>query len=171
MAEKLFWLGHNRRWNLFSIHVDRCAAGVVSKKGRPIKKRWRFVTSSETQAAELAKFKCKHKRGSHDQAQGSNTKGTESYPMTLCLAMFAGLFVSAKYVPAMSVRPATKSVAHRSATLETGFVPSPMMRSQIFTMKRQHKRKKYKMFFNELPQLASLFATVPPSCHKDVISR
>ena len=126
---------------MFSVSTSMGVRQVISKRGRPIKKPWRFVTSSETQATELAKFKCKHKRGSHDQAQGNETKDTERYPMALCLAMLAGLFMSAQYVPAMSVRPSRPSVAHRSATLETGFVPSPLMWSEIFAMKRKYKRK------------------------------
>ena len=95
------------------------------------------------------KFKCSHKRGSHDQAHGQNTKGTETYPLALCIAMLAGLFMSAKYTPAMSVRPVRPSVAHRSATLETGFVPSPLMWSEIFAMKRKYKRKLYKKMFKK----------------------
>ena len=85
------------------------------------------MTSSETQAKELSEFKCTHRRGSHAQAQGNNTKGTESYPLSLCAAMLAGLFMSVQYVPAMSVRPTKQSVAHRSVAIETGFVPSPLM--------------------------------------------
>ena len=142
------------RWNLFSVRVDGCSAGVVSKKGRPIKKSWRLVTSSETQATELAKFKCKHKRGSHDQAQGNETKGTERYPIALCLAMLAGLFMSAQYVPAMSVRPSRPSVAHHSATLATGFVPSPLMWSEIFAIKRKYKPKLYKKVLKKSPAAA-----------------
>ena len=64
--------------------------------------------------------------------------------------MLAGLFMSAKYTPAMSVRPVRPSVAHRSATLETGFVPSPLMWSEIFAMKRKYKRKLYKKIFKKI---------------------
>ena len=69
--------------------------------------------------------------------------------MLLCIAMLAGLFMSSEYAPAMSVRPVRPSAEHRSATLETGFVPSPLMWSEIFAMKRKYKRKLYKKMFKK----------------------
>ena len=63
--------------------------------------------------------------------------------------MLTRLFMSAQYVPAMRVRPCKQSVAHRSATLETGFVPSPLMWSEVFAMKGKYKRMLYKKFLKK----------------------
>ena len=62
--------------------------------------------------------------------------------------------MSAQYVPAMSVRPSRPSVAHSSATLETGFLSSPLMWSEIFAMKRKYKRKLYKDILKKRPAAA-----------------
>ena len=48
------------RWNLYSVAVDGCACGLTSRSGRPIKKPWRFITSSKRQAVSLEKLKCPH---------------------------------------------------------------------------------------------------------------
>eukprot|EP00973_Karenia_brevis_P025834 3564820-Karenia_brevis.AAC.1 len=66
--------------------------GVKGKNGLPIKKPWRFITSSATHAEELSKFVCNHGKGEHTPAVGSDTKPTEVYPPRLCRTFIGSLF-------------------------------------------------------------------------------
>ena len=49
------------RFKLMTVHFDGCAFGLKSKKGNPIKKPWRIVTSSQTLVDSLSPHVCVHK--------------------------------------------------------------------------------------------------------------
>ena len=52
------------------VEFDGCAVGVKSTKGRPIKKRWRLMTTSKAIVDMFSQFQCTHKPHEHDQAVG-----------------------------------------------------------------------------------------------------
>ena len=65
--------------NLYSAKVDGCSVGVIDEKtGEPLLKKWRFLCSSERQAASLSDLRCKHPKDFvHGEISGSKTKKTE----------------------------------------------------------------------------------------------
>ena len=61
------------------VEFDGCAVGVQSTKGRPIKKRWRLMTTSKAIVDMFSQFQCPHKPHEHDHAVGSQTGRTAFY--------------------------------------------------------------------------------------------
>ena len=53
-----------------SVEFDGCAVGVKSTRGRPIKKRWRLMTTSKAIVKLFSSFQCPHKPHEHDHAVG-----------------------------------------------------------------------------------------------------
>ena len=100
---------------------------MISSDGYPIRKPWRFVTSSEQQALALEVFKCPHHPHEHVEAAGKETKQTEIYPIALATAMLESLFPHSGRIPAMSCEPALPDEHIPKETQATGFVPSPFM--------------------------------------------
>ena len=121
-----------KKWDLQSVNVDGCAAGMVSSDGYPIRKPWRFVTSNSRQAYALQAFNCTHKPGEHVEAAGKETKRTEIYPPALATALLESLFPHSGRIPAMSCEPALLDEHIPKETQAAGFVPSPFMLSEIF---------------------------------------
>eukprot|EP00973_Karenia_brevis_P002016 275471-Karenia_brevis.AAC.1 len=95
---------------------------MKSKRGKPIKKPSRFITSSESLAKGLASFKCNHRKGEHDLAQGSDTKRTEEYPARLCSKYLSSLFKSFECVPAMPVIRRSRAQPHRPRTKDLSLI-------------------------------------------------
>ena len=90
-----------RRWDLYAVKVDGCAAGMISSDGYPIRKPWLFVTSNSQQALALQAFKCTHHPREHVEAAGKETKRTEIYPPALATAMLESLFPHSGRIPAI----------------------------------------------------------------------
>eukprot|EP00973_Karenia_brevis_P028470 3923654-Karenia_brevis.AAC.1 len=105
--------------------------GVKGKNGLPIRKPWRFITSSATQAEELSQFVCNHSKDRHTPAVGSDTKPTEVYPPKLCRTLIRSLFRDKWCVPSMPTVP-VKQHEHRERTHMHGFVMSPFSLEQGF---------------------------------------
>ena len=58
------------------VEFDGCAVGVRSTKGRPIKKTWRLMTTSQRIVDAFSQHKCTHSPHEHDHAVGSQTAKT-----------------------------------------------------------------------------------------------
>ena len=103
-----------QKLGLFTARVDGCACGLRSSKGIPIKKPWRFITSSERLAVSLDSLRCPHPKGFvHDACQGQETKPTERYPVPLCRTILASLFGFHLHCPAMTCVQPSVSPVHR----------------------------------------------------------
>ena len=101
-------------FNMFEATFDGCRFGLTDKKGNPIKKPWRVVTTCQTLASELNKHKCSHPSGfKHSLAEGSKTAQTAFYPAAMCQTILNTLFREHihKSVPAMAVIPSVANAA------------------------------------------------------------
>ena len=113
--------------DMFTGMVDGCAVGVVDEKGIPIKKPWRFVTTSARMAASLDSLRCNH--GSdfkHSECVGSRTAKTAFYPLSLCRTMLASLFGFHKHCPTMATVPLSASAVKINRELSSTSVPVPV---------------------------------------------
>ena len=63
------------RFKLLTVDFDGCSLGLASKKGNPIKKPWRVVTTSQTLVDQLSTCVC-GKKYHHDICQGAETYQT-----------------------------------------------------------------------------------------------
>ena len=83
---------------------------MVNSAGEPLLKQWRFVCSSARMAYSLSELRCQHPSGfKHGVIQGSTTKGTETYPLTLCRTMLSSVFGYHNFAPAMVCLPTSES--------------------------------------------------------------
>ena len=90
------------RNNLYAADVDGCACGMENADGEPLLKQWKFISSSPRVAASLATLRCSHPTGfKHGIIQGSTTKGTESYPLSLCRTLLSSYFGYHNFTPTM----------------------------------------------------------------------
>ncbi len=80
--------------------------GLKSKKGNPIKKPWRIVTSSQTLVDSLSPHVCVHKASDHDICQGAETLKSGFYPHSLARKIVLGL------CPPSLSKPVAKTKAH-----------------------------------------------------------
>ena len=115
---------------------------MVSTEGRPIKKPWRFITSDEQQALALQVFKCPHHPSEHQEAAGKETKLTEIYLLALATAILESLFPHSVRVPALGCDPVLPPEHISKETQATGFVPSPFMWSEIFSINARRRGTK-----------------------------
>ena len=99
---------------------------MVDDLGVPILKQWRFVTSSQRQAAALSSLGCQHPPDfKHGVIQNKNskfnTKSTEVYPLKLCRTILSSVFGFYNITPSMTCIPC-------SAACSSG--PSPCQHGQ-----------------------------------------
>ena len=71
------------RFKLLTVDFDGCSLGVKSKKGNPIKKPWRSVTTSQKLVDTLSPCVC-IKNDHHDICQGAETYQTGFYILMHC---------------------------------------------------------------------------------------
>ena len=98
------------------VEFDGCAVGVKSTKGRPIKKRWRLMTTSRAIVDMFSQFQCTHKPHEHDQAVGSQTARTAFYPRQMTVQIAKALYPSMSFshhAPAMPCFSCTHEHEHR----------------------------------------------------------
>ena len=80
-------------FNMFEATFDGCRFGLTDKKGNPIKKPWRVVTTCQTLASELNQHKCSNPSGfKHSLAEGSKAAQTAFYPAAMCQTILNTLF-------------------------------------------------------------------------------
>ena len=79
---------------------------MTSKRGEPILKKWRFMTSSHRLSHSLKQLRCQHPPGYvHDSIEGEETKLTEAYPPRLCRTMLGSLFRFDEHSPLLPCIP------------------------------------------------------------------
>ena len=109
--------------NLYTAECHGCAFGLKSRRGHPMLKPWRIVTSDLMLAQNLAQFKCSHpKQFKHDHAQGGETARTAFYPESMCEAMLCSLYpdLTSSPVPAMPfAKQRSQEQQHRQKELTT----------------------------------------------------
>ena len=79
---KAFFEKHRDKFK--EVRFDGCAVGVKDRKGNPIRKPWKLMTTSQSIVEAFSSCKCKCKPGTHAQAAGSNTADTAFYPELMC---------------------------------------------------------------------------------------
>ena len=84
------------RFKLQTVDFNGCSLGRKSKKGNPIKKPWRIVTTSSSLVAKLSPFVCCNSRSDckhhvHDICQGAETYQTGFYSDYLSKQIITGL--------------------------------------------------------------------------------
>ena len=77
--------------HLLTVDFDGCSLGVKSRKGRPIKKPWRIVTTNPELVRLLKPHRCKHDSSEHDPCAGADTKDTGFYTPELATILLKGL--------------------------------------------------------------------------------
>ena len=98
------------------VEFDGCAVGVRSTKGRPIKKKWRLMTTSRAIVDMFSQFQRTHKPHEHDQAVGSQTARTAFYPRQMTVQIAKALYPSMSFshnAPAMPCFPCMHKHEHR----------------------------------------------------------
>ena len=98
------------------VEFDGCAVGVQSTKGRPIKKRWRLMTTSKAIVELFSSFQCPHKPHEHDHAVGSQTARTAFYPRQMTVEIARALYPNMFHnpiAPAMPCFPCQHDLEHR----------------------------------------------------------
>ena len=97
------------------VEFDGCAVGVQSTKGRPIKKTWRLMATSQRIVDAFSQHKCTHSPHERDHAVGSQTAKTAFYPPQMVCEIARALYpqkVNLAPAPAMPcVVPAAASQA------------------------------------------------------------
>ena len=86
------------RFKLLTVDFDGCSLGLKSKKGNPIKKPWRIVTTSSTLVAKLSPFVC-CKNHNHDVCQGAETYQTGFCTNALSSKIITGLIPKNIVIP------------------------------------------------------------------------
>ena len=95
------------RFKLLTVDFDGCSLGLKSKKGNPIKKPWRIVTTSQKLVDQLRPCVCANNHR-HDICQGAETYKTGFYNEALARKIIVGLRPSPKFVtlhPPLAVSP------------------------------------------------------------------
>ena len=98
-----------------TVDFDGCSLGLKSKKGNPIMKPWRIVTSSQTLVDKLTPYVCSgdHK---HDICQGAETVKSGFYPQLMARKIVSGL------CPPSLSKPTAKSKAPLAIPVTVGSV-------------------------------------------------
>ena len=87
---KAFFEKHRDKFK--EVRFDGCAVGVKDRKGNPIRKPWKLMTTSQSIVDAFSSCKCKCKPGTHAQAAGSNTADTAFYPELMCEKIARALY-------------------------------------------------------------------------------
>ena len=107
----------NRHRDKFKeVCFDGCAVGVQDKKGNPIRKPWKLMTTSQSVVDAFSDCKCKCRPGTHAQAAGSNTAATAFYPELMCEKIARALYPArvCQQVPCCPVVPlSSEQPSHR----------------------------------------------------------
>ena len=87
---KAFFEKHRDKFK--EVRFDGCAVGVQDRKGNPIRKPWKLMTTSQSIVDAFSSCKCKCKPGTHAQAAGSNTADIAFYPELMCEKIARALY-------------------------------------------------------------------------------
>ena len=93
------------------VNFDGCSVGVISKKGQPIKKPWKIMTTSPRIAEAFSNCHCIHDPSQHQRCEGSETTRSENYPTEMCMKIAQALYPSHcqhQPAPAMPCTPVTQ---------------------------------------------------------------
>ena len=67
-----------------AVDFDCCRLGIVDKRGLPIKKPWRLMTTSPEMVEAFRGLSCKHKPDEHGDARGKALERTGFYTQVMC---------------------------------------------------------------------------------------
>ena len=109
---KTFFEKHRDKFK--EVRFDGCAVGVKDRKGNPIRKPWKLMTTSQSIVDAFSSCKCKCKPGTHAQAAGSNTADTAFYPELMCEKIARALYPMrvCQQVPCCPVVPISVDPQH-----------------------------------------------------------
>ena len=109
---KTFFEKHRDKFK--EVRFDGCAVGVKDRKGNPIRKPWKLMTTSQSIVDAFSSCKCKCKPGTHAQAAGSNTADTAFYPELMCEKIARALYPMrvCQQVPSCPVVPLSVDPQH-----------------------------------------------------------
>ena len=107
-----------------SVDFDGCRFGVCDDKGRPLKKPWRLMTTSQGIVDAFRDICCKHKPDEHGEGRGKALERTGFYTQPLCelVAKTINPSVGQVLVPALAIVPIHHDVSHREKEQETPHV-------------------------------------------------
>ena len=100
-----------------TVDFDGCSLGLKSKKGNPIMKPWRIVTSSQTLVDKLTPYVCSGDHV-HDICQGAETVKSGFYPQLMARKIVSGL------CPPSLSKPTAKSKAPLAIPVSVGSLGS-----------------------------------------------
>ena len=98
-----------------AVDFDGCRLGVVDKRGLPIKKPWRLMTTSSDMVEAFKGLHCRHKPDEHGEARGKALERTGFYTQAMCelIAKTINPKVGTIVVPALPVVAICQDKEHR----------------------------------------------------------
>ena len=107
-----------------SVDFDGCRFGVRDEKGRPLKKPWRLMTTSNDIVEAFKGMHCQHKPEEHGEGRGKALERTGFYTQPLCelVAKTINPTVWQVLVPALPTAPVQRDSNHREKEQETSHV-------------------------------------------------
>ena len=85
-----------------------CSVGLTSRRGHPIKKPWKVMTTNARLAEALSQHQCTHSPEEHQKCEGSETTRSAMYPAYMCHLIASALYpskVANQPVPSMPCVP------------------------------------------------------------------
>ena len=109
-----------------AVDFDGCRLGVVGKKGLPVRKPWRLMTTSDEIVKAFTGLNCTHHPKEHGEARGAALERTGFYTQEMCelIAQAMNPKVSHRIVPAMPVIPMQPQEEHRDREQDLKHVSS-----------------------------------------------
>ena len=107
-----------------SVDFDRCRCSVSDDKGRPLKKPWRLMTTSNDIIEAFKGTYCQHKPEEHGEGRGKALERTGFYTQPLCelVAKTINPTVGQVLVHALPTAPVQHDSSHREKEQETPHV-------------------------------------------------
>ena len=110
-----------------SSKTPACRFGVCDDKGRPLKKPWRLMTTSQSIVDAFRDIYCRHKPDEHGEGRGKALERSGFYTQPLCelVAKTINPSVGQTLVPALPIVPIQHDPSHREKEQETPHVSAP----------------------------------------------
>ena len=106
---KAFFDARNEDYHEAKFHG--CSVGLKSRRGDPIKKPWKVMTTNARLAQALSQHQCTHSPEEHQKCEGSETTRSAMYPAYMCHTIASALYPSKvvnQPVPSMPCVPSSE---------------------------------------------------------------